>query len=333
MINNKKVAFSGIQPSGHLVIGNYIGALKHWVSIQNEYQSYFTLVDLHTITVKQEPCALRERCYDFLALYLACGIDPDRSTIFVQSHVPAHAELAWILNCFTYMGELNRMTQFKDKSARFTNNINAGLFAYPVLMAADILLYDTNIVPVGQDQKQHLELTRDLAIRFNNLYGDVFVIPEPYIPPLGGRIMGLQEPTKKMSKSDDNEQNYIALLDPPDIIRKKMQRAVTDSGKDIRQDPEKPGVSNLLTLYAAITQQSIEALEARYLGQGYGTFKKEIAEALVNFLAPLQENYRKLRSDLDGLHRILEHGASQAHKKSQETLSRVCDLIGFIPKR
>lgn len=329
----KKVLFSGIQPSGQLMIGNYIGAIKHWVNLQNEFKSYFTLVDLHTITVKQNPQALLQRCYDFLALYIACGIDPEQNIIFVQSHVSAHAELAWILNCFTYMGELNRMTQFKDKSARYESNINVGLFDYPVLMAADILLYDTNLVPVGNDQKQHLELTRDVAIRFNNVYGETFVIPEPYIPPLGGRIMSLQDPTKKMSKSDDNEQNYLGLLDSPEIIRKKMMRAVTDSGKEIIADAEnKPGVTNLLTLYSAITNESISALETKFQNEGYGTLKKVIAEAVVDFLAPLQEKFHKLRTDLNQMHKILKHGREQATLKANETLARVHDVIGFIPR-
>lgn len=329
----KKVLLSGIQPSGNLMIGNYIGAIKHWVNLQNEFLSYFVLVDLHTITVKQDTEILRQRCYDFLALYLACGIDPDQSIIFVQSHVPAHAELAWILNCFTYMGELNRMTQFKDKSSRYTTNINAGLYDYPVLMAADILLYDTNLVPVGHDQKQHLELTRDLAIRLNNMYGDLFVVPEPFIPPLGGRLMGLQDPTKKMSKSDDNEQNYIALLDPTDLVRKKMQRAVTDSGKEIRQDPEKPGITNLLTIYSTITKSSVEELEIKYQNEGYGKFKKDLGEALVEFLTPIQEKYYRLRSDMKTMHKILHHGAIQASQKANLTLEKVQDAIGFIPKK
>lgn len=328
----KEVLFSGIQPSGNLMIGNYIGALKHWVKLQEQYCSYFALVDLHTITVKQNPEELRNRCYDFLALYIASGIDPDQNIIFVQSHVPAHTQLAWILNCFTYTGELNRMTQFKDKSARYSNNINVGLYDYPVLMAADILLYDTNLVPVGHDQKQHLELTRDLVIRFNNIYGNIFVIPEPYIPTFGGRVMSLQEPNKKMSKSDENENNYIALLDSPDIIRKKMQRAVTDSGKEIRNDPEKPGISNLLTLYSAVTDQSIADLEKQYQNLGYGAFKKDIGEALIDFLSPLQERFHTLRNDNDKMAKILSHGAIIAHKKSQETLQKVQDCIGLIPK-
>jgi tryptophanyl-tRNA synthetase len=329
----KKVLFSGIQPSGNLMIGNYIGAIKHWVDLQKDYQSYFALADLHAITVRQTPSLLQKRCYDFLALYLACGIDPDQSIIFVQSHVPAHTQLAWALNCYTYMGELSRMTQFKDKSIRFANNINAGLFDYPVLMAADILLYDTNLVPVGHDQKQHLELARDLAIRFNNQYGcEMFAVPEPFIPPLGRRLMSLQEPTKKMSKSDENEQNYIALLDSPEVITKKMQRAVTDSGKEIKHDLEKPGISNLLVLYSAITNLPISEIEKRYQNEGYGQFKKDIAELLIDFLTPLQERFFKLRNDPERMHIILAHGASIAHKRSQEKLQKVYSVLGFIPK-
>lgn len=329
---DKKILFSGIQPSGNLMIGNYIGTLKHWVNFQNDYQSYFSLVDLHTLTVKQDATIFRQRCYDFLALYIACGIDPEENIIFVQSHVPAHAELAWILNCFTYMGELNRMTQFKDKSSRYTQNINIGLYDYPVLMAADILLYHTNLVPVGHDQKQHLELTRDLAIRMNNLYGTIFTIPEPYIPPVGGRIMALQEPTKKMSKSDENEQNFIALLDPPDIIRKKVLRAVTDSGCEIKFSTEKPGISNLLTLYSAICNQDIKALELKFKDSGYGPFKKEIAEVLVDFLRPVQEKFYQLHKDYQKLNHILAYGARLANQKANETLARVQDAVGLIPK-
>lgn len=329
----KPVLFSGIQPSGNLMIGNYIGAIKHWVKLQKEYHSYFALVDLHTITVKQEPRELEQRCYDFLALYIACGLDPDQNVIFVQSHVPAHTELAWILNCYTYMGELNRMTQFKDKSARYATNINVGLFDYPVLMAADILLYDTNIVPVGHDQKQHLELARDLAIRFNNLYGDIFVIPEPFIPPVGGRIMSLQDPVKKMSKSDENESNYIAILDPPDVIKKKILRAVTDSGREVHADTEKPGITNLLTLYSAITNDSISSLEAKYKDKGYGIFKNELADALVDFLAPIQEKFYRLHNDDVRMNKILHYGAVKASTKANDTLAKVHEIIGLIPKK
>lgn len=332
MTHKKPVLFSGIQPSGNLMIGNYIGAIKHWVNLQKDYDCLFALVDLHTITVKQDPQDLRKRCYDFLALYIACGLDPEKNVLFVQSHVAAHAQLAWILNCHTYMGELNRMTQFKDKSTRYASNINAGLFAYPVLMAADILLYQTNLVPVGHDQKQHLELSRDLAIRMNNLYGDIFTVPEPYIPPIGGRIMSLQDPTKKMSKSDANEKSFIALLDEPDVIRLKLRRAVTDLGNEICYADDKPGISNLLTLYSSIQSLSIEELQDKYKNQGYGVFKNDIAEALIEFLLPLQERFYAIRSNEEKMETILRHGANEACTKANKTLAAVHDAIGFIPK-
>jgi tryptophanyl-tRNA synthetase len=327
----KPVLFSGIQPSGNLMIGNYVGAIKHWVELQNQYDCIFSLVDLHTITVRQDPKQLRERCYDFLCLYIACGVDPDKNTIFVQSHVPAHAQLAWILNCYTYIGELNRMTQFKDKSKRYESNINAGLFDYPVLMAADILLYNTKLVPVGEDQKQHLEITRDIALRFNNIYGDVFTIPEPFIPPMGARIMSILDPTQKMSKSDSNANNYIALLDDPDLIRQKMKRAVTDSGSEIRFLESKPGVSNLLTLYAALTDTTIPEIEQQYVNCGYGKFKSDLAEVAVEFLKPIQQRYKELREDTARLKDILSRGAEQARSRADEMLNRVSDVIGLIP--
>jgi tryptophanyl-tRNA synthetase len=257
------VVLSGIQPSGHLTIGNYLGALKNWVRLQERYECYYALVDLHTITARQDPAVLRERCYEFLALYIACGLDPQRNVLFVQSHVGAHARLSWVLNCYTMMGELSRMTQFKDKSAKNADNINAGLFDYPVLMAADILLYQAGFVPVGDDQKQHLELTRDVALRFNNLYGNVFTVPEPMIPPVGARIMGLQDPGAKMSKSDDAQTNAVYLLDPPDVVTRKIKRAVTDLGNEIRYDVQaKPGVANLMSILAATTASATAALNA-----------------------------------------------------------------------
>ncbi|MGH8429782.1 MAG: tryptophan--tRNA ligase, partial [Solimonas sp.] len=287
---SRPIVLSGIQPSGRLTLGNYLGALKHWVGLSDRYDCHYMLVDLHAITVRQEPAQLRERCHEFLALYLACGLDPAQNTLFVQSHVPAHARLGWILNCYTQMGELNRMTQFKDKSAKHADNINAGLFDYPVLMAADILLYQAKAVPVGDDQKQHLELTRDVAIRFNNLYGEVFTVPEPMIPPVGARIMGLQEPTAKMSKSGEAETDAIYLLDAPDVITRKIKRAVTDLGAEIKHDiAAKPGVSNLMSILAAIRGESFASIEARYVGKGYGHFKTEVAEAVVECLRPVQE--------------------------------------------
>lgn len=328
----KPILLSGIQPSGHLMIGNYIGAITHWQTMQADYDCLFMLVDLHTLTVRQDPALLRQRCYDFLALYIACGIDPEANILFVQSHVPAHAQLTWILNCFTQIGELNRMTQFKDKSRRHASNINAGLFDYPVLMAADILLYSTNKVPVGEDQKQHLELTRDIALRFNHSYGNIFTIPEPYIAPHGARIMSLQDPSQKMSKSDTNDQNYIALLDSPEQIHHKLKRAVTDSGSEVRYDPlEKPGIANLLTIFAGVTGQTVMQLEATYATSGYGRFKNELADAIVEHLKPIQRQYQALRTDQATLQGILNRGAAKAAERSQSILQKVHEVLGLIP--
>lgn len=330
----KPLLFSGIQPTGNLLIGGYIGAIRNWVNRQDEFDCLFALVNLHAITIRIDPEQLRQYCYDLLSLYIACGLDPQKSLLILQSQVPEHSELAWILNCYTYMGELSRMTQFKDKSQKNTANINAGLFNYPVLMAADILLYQTNLVPVGSDQKQHLELARDLAIRFNNTYGDIFTVPEPYIPEksAGGRIMGLQDPTKKMSKSDDNPQNYIALLDSPDVIMQKMKRAVTDSGAEVRMSEDKPGVSNLLTILSTITNQSIETVEAQFVGKGYGQFKMAVADALIAFLEPIQARYASIRADEGALRQQLSEAAIKANAIAQPTLKRVHEAIGFIPR-
>jgi len=329
---NKQVLFSGIQPSGELHIGNYIGAIKNWLKLQNKYDCLFCLVDLHTITVKQDPALLRKRCYDFLALYIACGLDYENHIIFCQSHVPAHAELTWILNCFTHIGELSRMTQFKDKSKKYPENINMGLFDYPVLQAADILLYHSNIVPVGADQKQHIELTRDIATRFNNIYGDIFTVPESYIPMLetGGRIMGLQNPDKKMSSSDPNENNFIAMLDSPEIITKKFKRAVTDSGKEIYFDESKPGISNLLTIYSALTDKPIKQLEKEYQKQSYNKFKSDLAEIVIEFLQPIQQRFQNLRSDETKLNAILKDGATKANERAQPMLNKVFEAVGFV---
>lgn len=333
-IQARPVVLSGIQPSGNLLIGHYIGAIKNWVKLQETHDSLFMLVDLHAITVRQDPKILRERSLDFIALYLACGIDPAKSTLFVQSHVPAHAEMGWLLNCYAYMGELARMTQFKDKSAQHEANINVGLFDYPVLMAADILLYQSDLVPVGHDQKQHLELARDLAMRFNNLYGEVFTVPEPMIPAVGGRIMSLQDPDKKMSKSDPNEQASIALLDEPSKVRKKLMRAVTDSENEIRFDAQnKAGVSNLLTLLATVSGESIAHWESQLAGQGYGNLKKATADAVVAFLEPVQQRYHALRSDNSELMRILHEGADKAAERAEVTLAHAMDVLGFIPRR
>lgn len=335
----RPVVLSGIQPSGRLTIGNYLGAIKNWLPLHEQYDCYYMLVDLHTITVRQDPGLLRERCYEFLSLYIACGLDPVQNVLFVQSHVPAHARLAWILTCYTQMGELSRMTQFKDKSAKHADNINAGLFEYPVLMAADILLHDTAQVPVGDDQKQHLELTRDVAMRFNNLYAErnggrpIFTVPEPMIPPVGARIMGLQDPTAKMSKSDDAETNALYLLDSPDVITRKIKRAVTDMDGSTRYAPaEKPGVSNLLAILSATGGESIAALEARFAGQGYGALKGATAEAVVECLKPVQARYAEVREDLTGLQRVLKDGAVRASQRAEATLKRVHDVLGFIPE-
>ncbi|MEM7219634.1 MAG: tryptophan--tRNA ligase [Pseudomonadota bacterium] len=322
---------SGIAPSGALTLGNYLGAIRNWIAMQDDHECYYVLVDMHAITVRQDPETFAARCLDFVAMYLACGIDPQRSAIFIQSHVPQHAELAWTLNCYTAMGELNRMTQFKDKSSRHTDNINAGLFTYPVLMAADILLYQATAVPVGDDQKQHLELTRNVAQRFNGLYGEVFTVPEPHIPTVAARVMSLQEPTKKMSKSDTTETNIITLLDEPKRMARKIKRAVTDSDNEIRYGDDKPGVSNLLSISSAITGQSIEALVASYTGQGYGKLKGDVAEQVVDLLTPVQERYRAIREDQAGLETILAAGAERARERAQATLSAVYDAIGFVP--
>lgn len=329
---SKPVLLSGIQPSGNLMIGNYIGSLRNWVHLQREYDCLFVLVDLHAITVRQDPAHLFRRCYEFLSLYIACGIDPQENTIYVQSHVSGHSQLAWILNCFSSMGELNRMTQFKDKSLRHSHNLNAGLFDYPVLMAADILLYGTAVVPVGEDQKQHLELARNLAERFNNLYGTTFTVPEPYIPKVGARIMSLQNPELKMSKSDDNANNYIALLDPPDIIKKKVQRAVTDSGREITYDAEKPGLRNLLTIYSVLADKPIEAIVQQYQGRGYGQLKSDLADVIIETLRPIQDRYSEISSNKDYIHAILLEGAERARARSEVMLRRVHNVLGFIPK-
>jgi tryptophanyl-tRNA synthetase len=332
----KPIVLSGAQPSGQLTIGNYMGALRQWVQMQDDYDCLYCIVDLHAITVRQDPQALRKACLDTAALYLAVGIDPAKSTVFMQSHVPQHAELGWILNCYTQMGELSRMTQFKDKSQRYENNVTVGLFDYPVLMAADILLYQANQVPVGQDQKQHLELTRDIAYRFNALYGNILTTPEPFIPPQGAKVMSLQDPTKKMSKSDDNQNNVIGLLEDPKSIVKKLKKAVTDSEDPpvVRFDIEtKPGVSNLLSLMYGATGRSITELEASFEGKMYGHLKTEAADAVVALLEPIQQRYKELRADEAALLAILQQGGEKAQIRAEETMRRVFDAIGFVSKR
>lgn len=332
---SKPIVLSGAQPSGELTIGNYLGALRQWVAMQVNFKSYFMLVDLHAITVRQDPEKLRNACLDGLALYLACGIDPEKSDIFIQSHVPEHSQLGWVLNCYTQMGELNRMTQFKDKSQKNTNNINSGLFTYPVLMAADILLYQADQVPVGNDQKQHLELSRDIATRFNNLHGDVFKIPEPQIPEVGARIMSLQDPEKKMSKSDDNPNNIIGLLEDPKKITKKIKRAVTDSDEQARiyfSPEEKAGVSNLLTLLSCTTGKSIESLVPEYEDKMYGHLKTDVADAVVSFIEPMQQRFHEIRADQAYLNDVMKKGAEGASERASQTLQAVYDAIGLVKK-
>ena len=324
----RKVIFSGIQPSGNITLGNYIGALRNFTRF-DDADCLYCMADLHTLTVRQNPAELRKRTVSLAAIYVACGLDPDKNIIYCQSHVPAHAELAWILNCYTYMGELSRMTQFKDKSAKHADNINAGLFDYPVLMASDILLYQTNLVPVGGDQKQHVEICRDIAQRFNSIYGDVFTIPEPYIPKATAKIMSLAEPTKKMSKSDP-EDTFIAVLDKPDDIRRKLKRAVTDSDGEIRYDPEtKPGVSNLLTILSVLRNQSMEDTVASLSGMGYGALKEAVTEAVITELTPIQERYDAIIADKDGMNVMLKRNAEHAAYLAQKTLRKVYKKVGL----
>ena len=331
-ITPKKRILSGIQPSGAVTLGNYVGALRNWVELQksDEYECYFMLADLHTITVRQEAKVLRKNAIDLLALFLAAGIDPQKSPVFFQSHVPAHVQLSWVLNCNTYMGEPSRMTQFKDKSRKHADNINAGLFTYPVLMAADILLYQADLVPVGEDQKQHLEITRDIAKRFNNAYSETFKIPEPYIPKVGARIMSLQDPTQKMSKSDPNENAYILLLDKPDAIVRKIKRAVTDSGSEVRRGDGKEGIENLMSIYGAVTGKTMEETEAEFEGKGYGIFKSAVADAVVAALEPIQKRYAELTASRDYLEDVYRSGAQIAERTAFKTIAKVYRKVGFI---
>ena len=325
----KKIVFSGIQPTGNLHLGNYIGALRNFGPLQEEYDCLYSIVDLHAITVRQNPTQLRQNCLKLMSLYLAAGLDPDKSLIYFQSHVPAHAELAWVLNCFTYMGELSRMTQFKDKAQKHAENINVGLFAYPTLMAADILLYQTNFVPVGNDQKQHIEITRDIAERFNAIYGDVFTIPEPLIGKVGARIMSLSDPTRKMSKSDP-EDTFIAILDEPNVIRKKVRRAVTDSEVLVKYDVEnKPGVSNLMSIYSAVTGKAFAEIENEFVGKGYGDFKEAVADAVIAELEPIQARYRQISADKAYLNEVMTKGAERAAKLAARTMSKVRRKVGL----
>ncbi len=332
MLDGKKVLFSGMQATGNLTLGNYLGALKNWVSIADEYETFYGVVDMHSITVRQDPAQLRKRARTLLTLYIAAGLDPEKNCIYYQSHVTGHAELAWILNCFTYMGELNRMTQFKDKASKHADNINAGLFTYPVLMAADILLYQSDVVPVGIDQMQHLEITRDIAQRFNAIYGDVFTIPEAYIGKVGAKIMSLQDPSKKMSKSDENPNASIYLMDDPDTIMRKFKRAVTDSEACVRYRDEQPGIHNLIDIYCACTGKTPAETEKEFDGKGYGDFKTAVGESVVAVLKPLQDRFADLSKNKDYLNSIIKNNAEKAQYLSNKTLRKVQKKIGF-PER
>jgi tryptophanyl-tRNA synthetase len=325
--------FSGTQPTGALHLGNYLGALRSYVAMQETHDCIYCVVDLHAITVRQERAELRRNTIDVANTFLACGVDPERSIVIVQSHVPQHSELAWILNTVAYMGELRRMTQFKDKTGGGEGeSVGVGLFDYPVLMAADILLYRADAVPVGEDQKQHVELTRDLAERFNNAFGKTFVVPEPVIPGDAARVMGLDDPAKKMSKSAGSEYNYIALMDPPDVIRRKIRRAVTDSGTDVRPGPDKPALSNLLTIYATLAGEPVETIVDRYAGKGYADFKADLAEVVVGALTPLQTRVRELEADTAYTLEVLRQGAERAEAIAARTLAKVRERLGMVPR-
>ena len=331
MEQQKKRIFSGIQPSGDLTLGSYMGAIKNWVALQEEYECLYCIVDMHAITVRQQPAQLRKRSLEQLAQYIACGLDPQKNIMFIQSHVPQHAELAWVLGCYTQFGELSRMTQFKDKSAKHADNITAGLFTYPVLMAADILLYQTNLVPVGQDQKQHVELCRDIAQRFNGVYSETFALPEPFIPKMGARVMSLGNPESKMSKSDPD--GCVYLLDKPEDIMRKFKRAVTDCEASVKYDREnKAGISNLLTIYCAAMDKTMEQAEAEFADAGYGVFKSTVGEAVVELLRPVREETERLLADKSYLEQIYREGASRAQYLANKTLRKVYKKVGFIEK-
>ena len=335
MENEKKVILSGIQPSGELTLGSYLGAIKNWVELADEYDCYYMMADMHSITVRQNPADLRRRTLTQMAAYIACGLDPEKNTIFIQSHVPAHAELAWVLNCYTMVGELSRMTQFKDKSAKNADNINAGLFTYPALMAADILLYQADLVPVGGDQKQHVEICRDIANRFNGVYGEVFQIPEPYIPKVGARIMSLTSPDSKMSKSDKDPNGCVYVLEKPEDILRKFKKAVTDSDTErcVRYDPEqKPGVSNLMAIYSVATGRSFDEIEAEFDGKGYGAFKPAVGEAVVEMFRPIREETERILADKAYLESVYRAGAEKAGYVANKTLRKVYKKVGFVAR-
>ncbi len=333
-MEHKKRIFSGVQPSGTITLGNYLGAIKNWVDLQNDYECLYAIMDMHSITVRQDPQELKKRTLDLLKVYLACGIDPEKNLLFVQSHVPSHAQLSWVLNCFTYMGELSRMTQFKDKSKGHGDNINAGLFTYPVLMAADILLYGAELVPVGKDQMQHIEICRDIAERFNALYGDVFTIPQGFMPKAGAKVMSLQEPTKKMSKSDPNPKGYISMLDEFNTIAKKIKSAVTDSEGVVEYregDETKAGINNLMTIYSAVTGKSYDRITKEYSGLGYGAFKGDVADAVVEHIKPIREEYDRLSGDKAYLEGIYKSGAEKAEAIASRMVRKVYKKVGFLP--
>lgn len=326
----KKRVLSCIQPSGLLTLGNYLGALKNWTEMQYEFDCTYAVADLHAITVRQEPAKLRSQIYSTFAILLALGIDPEKNTVFIQSQVPEHTALSWLLSCYTQFGEMSRMTQFKDKSKKHPDNINVGLFSYPVLMAADILLYKSDLVPVGEDQKQHLEIARDIAVRFNNIYGDVFTVPEAYIPKAGARIRSLQDPSKKMSKSDDNVNAWIAILDGRDDIIRKFKRAVTDSGSEVRMAEDKPGVSNLITIYSAVTGKSTADVEREFEGKGYGDFKLAVGEAVADALAPIKQKHDEIIKDKKAMEQLYKAGAEKAERVARKTYMKAMKKVGFV---
>ena len=332
MEHEKKIIFSATQPSGRITLGNYLGALRNWVALQDDYNAIYCVADEHAITVRQDPAALRRQSLELYAQFIACGLDPEKSIIFIQSHVPQHAELAWVMNCYTMFGELSRMTQFKDKSASHADNVNAGLFTYPSLMAADILLYQADLVPVGEDQRQHVEITRNIAQRFNGIYGDVFTMPEAYIPKVAARVMSLSEPEKKMSKSSPNENSFVLVMDKPEAIMRKFKRAITDSEGGIYRSPEKPGVTNLIEIYSAVTGMTPEAVENEFNGKGYGVFKPAVGEAVVEALRPIREETERLLGDKGYLETLYRQGAEKAAALANRTLRKVHKKVGFAPR-
>lgn len=332
MIGDKKVVYSAVQPTGCITLGNFLGAINNWLKMPDDYLTIFAIADLHALTVRQNPAEYRQRAMSFFAQYIACGLDPEKSILYFQSHVPAHAELTWILNCFTYVGEASRMTQFKDKSAKHADNVNMGLMDYPVLMASDILLYQTDYVPVGIDQKQHLELSRDLADRFNKVYSPTFTVPEPYISKQGAKIFSLQEPTQKMSKSDPDPNGYVSLIDSPDAIARKFKRAVTDSDGRITVSEDKPGVSNLLTILSGVTDKSVESIVNDFAGKGYAELKAEVADAVIERLRPIREEYERLIKNKDYLVSVYQNGAENASKIARRTLSKVYKKVGLVER-